>query len=177
MLAGTGVQLSSNKARAEKTHYKCLSGEKWKMAFGGKKGELVAVIGCGMNRPDGAKQVSNVTWIRNKLRCFFWARLDKNEWLSRQLALRDSWHSKHLLSRTRVTLTTAGTTEYIRNTGINNCAMLGNDTFSFQFPVKLFKKCVSYKSTSTRILRKRHTSVLSGLSMRWREVCKCTEKA
>ena len=31
------------------------------MAFGGRKGELVAVIGCGMTRPDGAKRVSNVT--------------------------------------------------------------------------------------------------------------------
>ena len=40
------------------------------MAFGGKEGELVAVIGCGMNRLDRAKLVSNVTWIRDKIRCF-----------------------------------------------------------------------------------------------------------
>ena len=40
------------------------------MAFGGSKGELVAVIGCGMNRLDRAKLVSNVTWIRDKIRCF-----------------------------------------------------------------------------------------------------------
>ena len=30
------------------------------MAFGGRKGELVAVIGCRMNRLDGAKLASNV---------------------------------------------------------------------------------------------------------------------
>ena len=40
------------------------------MAFGGRKGELVAVIGCGMNHLDSAKLVSNVTWIRDKIRCF-----------------------------------------------------------------------------------------------------------
>ena len=59
-LAGTGFQLSCTKAGAEKAHYKSLSGEAWKMAFGGRKGELVAVIGCGMNRLDRAKLVSNV---------------------------------------------------------------------------------------------------------------------
>jgi len=31
------------------------------MAFGGQKGELVAVIGCGTNRLDDAKLMSNVT--------------------------------------------------------------------------------------------------------------------
>jgi hydantoin racemase len=31
------------------------------MAFGGRKGKLVAAIGCGMNRLDNAKQASNVT--------------------------------------------------------------------------------------------------------------------
>ncbi|RKW58167.1 MAG: hydantoin racemase [Prevotella sp.] len=31
------------------------------MAFGGSEGELVVVIGCGMNRLDSAKLVSNVT--------------------------------------------------------------------------------------------------------------------
>ena len=31
------------------------------MKFGRGKDELVAVIGCGMNRLDGAKLVSNVT--------------------------------------------------------------------------------------------------------------------
>ena len=31
------------------------------MAFGGRKGELMAVIGCGMKRLDRAKLVSNVT--------------------------------------------------------------------------------------------------------------------
>ena len=36
------------------------------MAFGGRKGELVAVIGCGTNRLDGAKLVSNVTRIEGK---------------------------------------------------------------------------------------------------------------
>ena len=30
------------------------------MAFGGRKGELVAVIGCGTNRLDRAKLVLNV---------------------------------------------------------------------------------------------------------------------
>ena len=38
------------------------------MAFGGRKGELVAVIGCGINRLDSAKLVSNVTQIRDKIR-------------------------------------------------------------------------------------------------------------
>ena len=40
------------------------------MAFGGRKGERIVVIGCGTNRPDGAKPVSNVTRIwgeRNSL--------------------------------------------------------------------------------------------------------------
>ena len=40
------------------------------MGFGARKGELVAVIGCGMNRLDRAKLVSNVTWTRDKIRCF-----------------------------------------------------------------------------------------------------------
>ena len=40
------------------------------MTFGVRKGELVAVIGCGMNRLDRAKLVLNVTWIRDKIRCF-----------------------------------------------------------------------------------------------------------
>ena len=40
------------------------------MALGGRKGELVAVIGCGMNRLDHAKLVSNVTRIRDKIRFF-----------------------------------------------------------------------------------------------------------
>ena len=60
-LAGTGVQLNCNKAGTEKTHDKGLSGEGWMLAFGGRKGELVAVIGCGMNHLDSAKLVSNVT--------------------------------------------------------------------------------------------------------------------
>ena len=38
-----------------------LSGEERKMAFGGEKGELMAVIGCGMNFLDGSERVSNVT--------------------------------------------------------------------------------------------------------------------
>ena len=38
------------------------------MASGGRKGELVAVIGCGINRLDCAKLVSNVTQIRDKIR-------------------------------------------------------------------------------------------------------------
>ena len=33
------------------------------MTFGGSKGECVVVIGCGTNRLDGAKPVSNVTRI------------------------------------------------------------------------------------------------------------------
>ena len=41
------------------------------MALGGWKGELVAVIGCGMNRLDSAKLVSNVMRIRDKIPCFF----------------------------------------------------------------------------------------------------------
>ena len=41
------------------------------MALGGRKGELVAVIGCGMNRLDSAKLVSNVMSIRDKILCFF----------------------------------------------------------------------------------------------------------
>ena len=41
------------------------------MAFGGRKGELVAVIGCGMNRLDSAKLVSNVMRVRDKILCFF----------------------------------------------------------------------------------------------------------
>ena len=60
-LAGTGVQLNWNKAGAEEAHYKSLSGGEWKMAFGGRKGELVAVIGCGMNGLDSAKLTPNVT--------------------------------------------------------------------------------------------------------------------
>ena len=62
-LAGTGVQLNCNTARAEKAHYKGLSGEGWKMAFGGRQGELVAVIGYGTNRLDSAKLASDFTWI------------------------------------------------------------------------------------------------------------------
>ena len=60
-LSGTGVHLSCYKAGAEKAHYKRLSGGQRKMAFGGRKGELVAVIGCGTNRLDRAKLVSYVT--------------------------------------------------------------------------------------------------------------------
>ena len=40
-LSGTGFHLSCNKAGAEKAHYKRLSGGQRKMAFGGRKGELV----------------------------------------------------------------------------------------------------------------------------------------
>ena len=36
------------------------------MAFGGRKGELLVVIGYGMNSLAGAKQVSNVTRMRDK---------------------------------------------------------------------------------------------------------------
>ena len=38
------------------------------MAFGGRKGKLVSVIGCGINGLDSAKLVSNVTQIRDKIR-------------------------------------------------------------------------------------------------------------
>ena len=41
------------------------------MTFGVMKGELVAVIGCGMNRLDTAKIASNDTRIRDKIGCFF----------------------------------------------------------------------------------------------------------
>jgi len=41
-----------------------------KDGVGGRKGELVAAIGCGTNRLDSAERVSNATWIRDKLRCF-----------------------------------------------------------------------------------------------------------
>ena len=40
------------------------------MAFRGRKGELVAVIGSVMTHLDSGKLVSNVTWIRDKIRCF-----------------------------------------------------------------------------------------------------------
>ena len=40
------------------------------MVLGGWKGELVAVIGCGMNRLDNAKPVSNVMSIRDKIYAF-----------------------------------------------------------------------------------------------------------
>ena len=36
------------------------------MAFGGRKGEKVVVIGCGTKYLDSAKLVSNVTRIRDK---------------------------------------------------------------------------------------------------------------
>ncbi|KDR51157.1 hypothetical protein HMPREF1991_02787 [Hoylesella loescheii DSM 19665 = JCM 12249 = ATCC 15930] len=36
------------------------------MAFGGWKGELLAMIDCRMNRLDGAKLTSNVTKLRDK---------------------------------------------------------------------------------------------------------------
>ena len=41
------------------------------MAFGGRKGELVVMISCGMNCLDRAKLVLSVTEIRDKLRCFY----------------------------------------------------------------------------------------------------------
>ena len=69
-LAGTGVQLSYNKARAEKAHCKSLSGEARKMVLGDRKGELVMVIGGRTSSLDGVQQVSNITRIRDKLRCF-----------------------------------------------------------------------------------------------------------
>ena len=40
------------------------------MAFEARKGELVAVIGCGTSHLDRAKLVSNVTCIRDYLRGF-----------------------------------------------------------------------------------------------------------
>ena len=41
------------------------------MAFEGRKGKWVVVIGCGTNRPDGAKLVSNVTriWVERNSLC------------------------------------------------------------------------------------------------------------
>ena len=41
------------------------------MALGGQKGELVVLIGCGMNCLDAAKLASNDTRIRDKIGCFF----------------------------------------------------------------------------------------------------------
>ena len=72
------------------------------MALGGRKGELVATIACGMNGLDSAKLESNVTWIRDKIQCVFEQDQIKNEWLSHHLALRGSWHNGFLLSQTRV---------------------------------------------------------------------------
>jgi len=40
------------------------------MALGGRRGEWVMVIGGGTSSLDGVQQVSNVTIIRDKLRCF-----------------------------------------------------------------------------------------------------------
>ena len=40
------------------------------MVFGGRKGELVAVIGCERSRLDRAKLSSNVTRIWDKIRYF-----------------------------------------------------------------------------------------------------------
>lgn len=72
------------------------------MALGGRKGELVATIGCGTNGLDSAKLKSNVTWIRDKIPCVFEQEQIKNEWLSHQLTLRGSWHNEFFLSQTRV---------------------------------------------------------------------------
>jgi len=72
------------------------------VALGGRKGELVATIGCGTKRLDSAKLKSNVTWIRDKIPCVFEQDWIKNEWLSHQLAIRSSWQNEFLLSQTRV---------------------------------------------------------------------------
>ena len=56
-----------------------LSDEERKMAFGARMGELVAVIGCGMNGLDRAKLTPNVTWIRDQIRCFIGQDYIKNE--------------------------------------------------------------------------------------------------
>ena len=40
------------------------------MAFGGGKGELVVVIGCGIKGLDRVKLASDVMRIRDKMRCF-----------------------------------------------------------------------------------------------------------
>ena len=68
-LAGMGVHLSCNKAEVLKAHNKGLTSGEWKTAFGGRKGELLAVVGCGMNGPDRAKLVSNATrtWDKRNL--------------------------------------------------------------------------------------------------------------
>ena len=49
------------------------------MTFKGRKGELVAVIGCGMKRLDSAKRESSVTRIQDKIRCFLEQDQVKNE--------------------------------------------------------------------------------------------------
>lgn len=41
------------------------------MAFGGRRGELVVVRGCGMNYLDSVKLASYVTRVRDKMRCCF----------------------------------------------------------------------------------------------------------
>ena len=42
-------------------------------------GESLVVIGCGKNRLDSAKLLSNVTWIWDKIRCFLEQDQVKNE--------------------------------------------------------------------------------------------------
>ena len=39
------------------------------MAFGGRRGELLVVIGCGMSQLDGVKLASYVTRVCDKIRC------------------------------------------------------------------------------------------------------------
>ena len=41
------------------------------MVLGGWKGDLAVVLGCGMNRLDGAKLVPNVMRVQSNTRCFF----------------------------------------------------------------------------------------------------------
>ena len=62
--------LAVTRQELKKAHYKGLSGEERKMAFGSRKGELMAVIGCGTICLDGAERVSNVMRIWDRIRCF-----------------------------------------------------------------------------------------------------------
>ena len=103
-LSGTAFHLSCNNAGCQNAHCKNLSGEPWEMAFGGWKGELLVVIGCGTSRLDYAKLVSNVTWIQDKTQCFREQDLKKYDWLPHQLAPFDTRHNDCILSRTPVGL-------------------------------------------------------------------------
>ena len=66
------------------------------MAFGDRKGKLLAAIGYVMNHLDSAKLASNNTRIRDKIRYFSEQDQIKNKWQSHHLALRGSLHNEFL---------------------------------------------------------------------------------